>query len=97
MCIMDTLPEFLINKIHKYKHEMLYYRVMKQSQTYRLHTVFIVSVEFLEYGYYEPHCVRIPSNNNDNINATSQEILCLISNDRNTISYRWSWPYGGVL
>ena len=76
---------------------MLYYKVMKQLKKYRLHTGFIVSIEFLEYGYYELDGVRVPSINIDNINATSQDILCLIHNDRNTISYRWSRPYGGVL
>ena len=91
------IPEFLINKSQKYRHEMLYCQVMQQLRNYRLHTVFLASIEFLESGYYELDGVRIPSINIDNIKATSQEILCLIHNGRTTISYRWSRPYGGVL
>ena len=43
---MVPLP--LEDKIYKYKHEMLYYKVMRQLKTYRVNTVFIVSLEFLE-------------------------------------------------
>ena len=57
---MDTLPECLIYIIYKYKHEMLYSKIMKQLKTYRLNTVFIVLLKFLEYGYYEFGGVRTP-------------------------------------
>ena len=59
--------------------------------------MFIVSIELLEYGYCELDGVRVPSINIDNINATSQETLCLINNSSNALSYRWSRPHGGVL
>ena len=50
---MELLPGSLINKIYKYTHEMLLSKVMNQLTTYKLNTVFIVSLEFLEYGCYE--------------------------------------------
>ena len=58
--------------IYELRHEVLYYKVMKQLKTYRLHTVFIVSLEFLEYGYYEFGGARTPSIDLNNINATPQ-------------------------
>jgi hypothetical protein len=62
---------------------MSYSKVMKQLKTYRLNTVFIVSIEFLEYGYYNFGGVRTPCIDLNNIDATSYEILCLINNDYN--------------
>ena len=47
------LPEGLVDKKYKHRHEMLYSKVMKQLKTYRVNTVFIVSLEFLEYGYFD--------------------------------------------
>ena len=81
---MELLPENLSNKKYKYKHELLYSKVMKQLKTYRINIIFIVSLEFLEYGYYEFGGVRTPCININNIDATSDEILCLISNDYNS-------------
>ena len=94
--MMEQLPEFLINKVYKYRHEMSHYKIMKQLKTYSLNTIFLASLEFLEYGYFKFEGTRIPSINIDNINATSQEILCLI-NTSGTLTYRWSRPYGGSL
>ena len=62
---------------------MLYSKVMKQLNTYRLDIVFSVSLKLLEYGYYEfgelgEFCgIRTPCINIDNINSTPSEILCL--------------------
>ena len=95
--MMERLPEFLINKIYKYKHEMLYSKVMRQVKAYRLNIVFIVSLEFLECGYYEFGGVRTMSIDINNINATPQEVLCVISNNSDTRTYRWARPYGGLL
>ena len=64
---------------------------MKQLKTYRLNTVFIVSLEFLECGYYEFGGARTQSININNIDATSYEILCLINNDYNT---KWVGGFG---
>ena len=50
---MKLLPQGLVDIRYKHTHEMLYSKVMKQWKTYRLTIVFIVSLEFLEYGYYE--------------------------------------------
>ena len=58
--------------------------------------VFIVSLEFLEYGYHEFGGARTPSIDINNINATPQEILCLIHNS-DTRTYRWSRPNGGLV
>jgi hypothetical protein len=57
---------------------------MKQLETYMFSTVFIVSLEFLEYGYCDFGDVRTASINIDNIDATSSEIRCLIHNDYNS-------------
>ena len=100
---IELLPENLINKKYNYKHEMLYSKVMKQLKTYGLNTVFIVSLECLEYGCYEfggfgefggiiTPCISI-----NNITSTSYEILCLINHKLDILSNRWCWPYGGVL
>lgn len=78
---MDKLPENIVNKIYRFEHEMLYSKVMKQLKTYRLNTHFIVSIEFLEYGYYDFGGVRTPCIDLNSINATSYEILCLINTE----------------
>ena len=68
---MNKLPECSI--MYKLRHEMLYSKIMKQLKTYRLNTVFIVSLEFLEYGHYEFGefgGIRTPCINIHNINAT---------------------------
>ena len=85
---------------------MIYSKVMKQSTTYRLNTVFIVSLEFWDYGCYEfgefgefgEFCgIKTPCININNANSTPYEILCLIYNKRDMLSNRWCRPYGGVL
>ena len=87
--IIELLPEGLICRIYKYNHEVLYSKVMKQIKTYRVNTVFLVSLEFLEYGYFEFGGVRTPCININNIDATSYEILCLLNND-----YTSKWVSG---
>ena len=62
---------------------MIYSQVMKQLKAYRLNTVFIVSIKFLENGYYDFGGVRTPCIDINNINATSYEILCLMNTDYN--------------
>ena len=42
---MEVLPENLINKAYKYKHEMLYSNVMKQLKPYRINVVFQLNQE----------------------------------------------------
>ena len=75
---------------------MLYPKVMKQLKTYRLNIVFVVSLEFLEYGYYGFGGVRTVSIDINNINATPQEILRLIKNS-DARTYHWTRPFGGLL
>ena len=87
--IMELIPEGLVYTIYKHKHEMLYSKVMKQLKTHRVNTVFLASLKFLEYGYFEFGGVRLPCIDIDNIDATSYEILCLINND-----YRSKWVSG---
>ena len=88
---MVPIPEGLEDKIYKYKHGMLYYKVMGQLKTYRVNIVFIVSLEFLEHGYVELEGVRIPCIDINSIDATSYQILCLINNDFNS---RWVRGFG---
>jgi len=78
---MKLLPEGLVDIIYKHKHEMLWSKVMKQLKTYRVNIVFLVSLEFLEYGYFAFGGVRTPCIDINNIDATSYELLCLINND----------------
>ena len=80
---MDKLPEIIVDKIYRFNHEILFSSVIKQLKTYRLNTHFIVSLEFLEHGYFEFGGIRTPCININNINSTSYEILCLINNDYN--------------
>ena len=87
---MELLPESLINKIHKHQHEILYSKVMKLLKAYRISTIFIVSLELLEFGYYEFGGVRTSCVDINNVNATSHETLCLINNNRYIIYDRWS-------
>ena len=97
---MDTLPECLIHIAYKLRHETLYSKLMKQLKNCRLNTVFIVSLEFLEYGYYEFGefgGIRTPCVNTSNMHSTPYEILCLIYNNRDMLSNGWSRQYGGVL
>ena len=67
---------------------MVYSKITKQLKTYRLNTVFIVSLKFLEHGYYEFGefgefgGIRTPCISINNINSTPYEILCLIYNSR---------------
>ena len=70
---------------------MTCYKVMEQLKTYRVNTVFCVSSEFLEYGYFEFGGVRLPCIDINNIDATSYEIACLINNDYNS---KWVSGFG---
>ena len=88
---MELLAEGLIDKIYKYKHELLYSKVMKQLKTYRVNIVFVVSLEFLEYGYFDFGGVRTPCIDINSIDATSYQIRCLINNDFNS---RWVRGFG---
>ena len=70
---METLPECFIHVIYKLRHEMPYSKVMKQFKAYRLNIVFIVSLEFLEYWYYEFgefDGIITPYINTNNMNST---------------------------
>ena len=64
---MESLPEGLVDIIYKYQHEMLYSKAMKQLKTYRVNTVFLVSLNFLEYGHFEFGGVRLPCIDMNNI------------------------------
>ena len=86
---MDKLPECLTNKINTINHEMIYSKVMKQLKTYRLNTVFIVSIAFLKHGDYDFGGVRTPCIDINNINSSSYEIRCLIDNDRSVLTDIW--------
>ena len=80
---MNNLPEELEAQIYRNIHEILYYKVMSQLKTYRINCYFIVSIEFLENGYYEFGNMRTPCINLNSIDATSYEILSLINADYN--------------
>ena len=88
---MDTLPECQIHIIYEYKHEMIYSKVMKQIKTYRVNHGFIVSLELLEYGYYEFGefgGIITPYINSNNITSTPYEKICIIYHKRDMLSNR---------
>ena len=68
---------------------------MNHVKKYRLKTVFIETLD--DDGFSVLEWRRIPSIEINDIDATPYEILCLISNDRNTRHNSWSRPDGGVL
>ena len=74
---MDSLlPEDVFKIIYKFEHEMRYADVTKQLKSYRLKTAFNVPLSFLESAYFG--IVKIKCININNINASSNQILCLI-------------------
>ena len=91
------LPEGLVDVIYEYKHAMLYSKVMKQLKTCKVNTAFLVSLEFLEHGYFEFGSVRLPCIDINDIDSPPFEIFCVIYDKGNTRSNNWSRPYGGVL
>ena len=50
---MDNVTEDVVNKLYKFKHQMIYSSVMKLLKTYNLNTHFFGSKKRLEHGYYE--------------------------------------------
>ena len=80
---MEHLPEESQTKNYKYNHEMLYYKTMYKLKTYRINCCFIVSIDFLENGYYEFGQLRTKCMDINYIDATSYEILSLINADNN--------------
>ena len=78
---MDSLPLNLVTYIYKLNHEMRYHAVMVQLRTYRLHTRYLVSVDFLKYGYYSFGEYRVASIDINNIDALSGDIVNLIKSD----------------
>ena len=80
---MEDLPEEIQATIYKYNHEMLYDKVMYQLKTYRINCYFIVSIDFLENGYYDFGHIRTKFIDINYIDATSYEILPLINADNN--------------
>ena len=75
---MNTLPSGVVDKIHKYSHQMLFSKCMKQLKLYRVHGSLNVSWDFLESAHYVLNGVRIPCFDINNIKALSQNILNLI-------------------
>ena len=73
---------------------MQYSSVMKQLKQYRLNTVFNVSIDFLEYGYYYHHCDWFPCISIDNIEATPHELLGLIRIDNAVTKYIFFLIFG---
>ena len=66
---------------------MQYSSVMRQLEQYRLNTVYNVSLECLEYGYYNLHGDKTPSISIDNIEAAPHELLGLIRIDNAVTSF----------
>ena len=84
---MNTLPNNLCDKIYRLSHEMQYSSVMRPLKQYRINTVYNVSLEFVEYGYYYFHGEKTPCISIDNIEAAPHEILGLIRIDNVVTKY----------
>lgn len=85
---MDRLLVDVVDQIYRNAHEMNYCEVMQQLKLYRVHTVFNVSLDFVEYAQFcingsRKQCIDI-----NNINASPNQILNLIHHDNdNNLNY----------
>ena len=83
---MDYLPEEVIDKIHKYKHQLEYKSVMNELILHRLNTAFNMTLDMVEMMLYYDHngCARKVVNI-DNIDCFAHEILAVILNRKHNL------------
>ena len=78
---MEKIPDEIREQIYRFNHEILYYKVMSQLKTYRINCYSIVSIDFLENGYYHFGHIRSKCIDINYIDATPYEILSIINVD----------------
>ena len=83
---MDYLPEEVIDKIYRYKHQLEYKSVMNELILHRLNTAFNMTLDMVEMMLYYDHdgCARKVVNI-DNIDCFAHEILAVILNRKHNL------------
>ena len=83
---MDYLPEEVIDKIYRYKHQLEYKLVMNELILHRLNTAFNMTLDMVEMMLYYDHngCARKVVNI-DNIDCFAHEILAVILNRKHNL------------
>ena len=83
---MDYLPEEVIDKIYRYKHQLEYKSVMNELILHRLNTAFNMTLDMVEMMLYYDHngCARKVINI-DNIECFAHEILAVILNRKHNV------------
>ena len=81
---MNWLPEDVISKIYKYKHEIEFKDVLNELVQHKLNCRFNVTIGMLTYMFYlNEEGYKIPSVNVSDIDVFSFEILDRIRSKRN--------------
>ena len=88
---MDYMPEEVIDKIYRYKHQLEYKSVMNELILHRLNTAFNMTLDMVEMMLYYDHngCARKVVNI-DNIDCFAHEILAVILNRKHNL-YNIYW------
>ena len=83
---MDYLPDEVIDKIYRYKHQLEYKSVMNELILHRLNTAFNMTLDMVEMMLYYDHngCARKVINI-DNIDCFAHEILAVILNRKHNL------------
>ena len=83
---MDYMPEEVIDKIYRYKHQLEYKSVMNELILHRLNTAFNMTLDMVEMMLYYDHngCARKVINI-DNIDCFAHEILAVILNRKHNV------------
>ena len=83
---MDYLPEEVIDKIYRYKHQLEYKSVMNELLLSRLNTAFNLTLDMVEMMLYYDHngCARKVVNI-DCIDCFAHEILAVIFNKKHNL------------
>lgn len=83
---MDYMPEEVIDKIYRYKHQLEYKSVMNELILHRLNTAFNMTLDMVEMMLYYDHngCARKVVNI-DNIDCFAHEILAVILNRKHNV------------
>ena len=83
---MDYLPEEVIDKIYKYKHQLEYKSVMNELILHRLNTAFNMTLDMVEMMlFYDYNGSTRKVINIDNIDCFAHEILAVIFNKKHNL------------
>ena len=88
---MDYMPDEVIDKIYRYKHQLEYKSVMNELLLHRLNTAFNMTLDMVEMMlYYDHHGCARKVVNIDNIDCFAHEILAVILNRKHNL-YNIYW------